>query len=88
MILIFKIRFDVQNQNHSQLWLPREDSRAKSIGAIILFYWFKAVLPYPIIKDDLKRPKYKGPFSIDYSERGSHAHGNNKGEARGRNSQE
>ena len=47
-------------------------------------------------KHDPKRPKYKRPFNIDYRERGSHArgvyvshtghlaHGNSKGEARGR----
>ena len=26
-------------------------------------------------KQDLKRPKYKGPFSMDYRERKSHAQG-------------
>ena len=51
-----------------------------------------------MLTHDPKRPKYKGPFSIEYKERGSHArgvydvshtvylaHGNSKGEARGRN---
>ena len=35
---------------------------------------FKAVLSHAT-KHDPKRPKYKGPFRIDYGERASHAQG-------------
>ena len=31
--------------------------------------------PYPTLTHDPKRPKYKGPFSMDYRERRSHARG-------------
>ena len=31
--------------------------------------------PYPTLSHDPKRPKYKGPLSMDYRERGSHARG-------------
>ena len=30
---------------------------------------------YPTLTHDTKTPKYKGPYSIDYRERGSHARG-------------
>ena len=51
------------------------------------FSQFKAVLFHATMHDP-KRPKYKGPFSMNYWERRFHArgvyssHGNNKGEAR------
>ena len=34
--------------------------------------WFKTDL-FHAAKHDPKRPKFKGPFSMDYKERGSHA---------------